>query len=133
MVSLIEFPVLTNPMGDLTFIEGGHHIPFEIKRVFYTYNLPANSQRGGHAHHELEQIVIALSGNFSVRLDDGKNEEYISLCNPRKGLYLKKKIWIEMYNFSKGAVCMVLCSMPYDESDYMRDYNEFLAETQKST
>lgn len=131
--SLIDFPVVANPSGDLSFIEGSHHIPFEIKRVFYTYNLPVNSQRGGHAHHQLEEIIFALSGSFRTKLDDGKNISHVWLNNPRQGLYIKKRVWIEMDNFSQGAVCMALCSLPYDESDYMRDYNEFLDETQKST
>lgn len=124
---LIDLPVITDPRGDLTFIEGGRHLPFEIRRVYYLYNVPVNSARGGHAHKDLQQIIFALSGSFRVIVDDGcEKTEYI-LSNPRQGLYISRLIWRELDLFSQGAVCMVLASHPYDESDYYRNYNDFRA------
>lgn len=128
---LIDLPIITDPRGDLTFVEGGRHVPFSIARVYYLYNVPVDSQRGGHAHRMLEQVVFALSGSFRMKIDDGKNKSKVWLRNPTKGLYIKNMIWREMDKFSQGAVCMVLASHPYDEADYYRDYSEFLAACQK--
>lgn len=125
-VCMIDLPVISDPRGDLTFMEGGNHIPFDIKRVYYLYNVPVDSERGGHAHRELEQVVFALSGSFRMRVDDGSNRADVWLNNPRKGLYLRNMIWREMDSFSQGAVCMVLASQPYDEADYYREYEEFI-------
>lgn len=125
-VCMIDLPVISDPRGDLTFMEGGNHIPFDIKRVYYLYNVPVDSERGGHAHRELEQVVFALSGSFRMRVDDGSNKADVWLNNPRKGLYLRNMIWREMDSFSQGAVCMVLASQPYDEADYYRVYEEFI-------
>lgn len=125
-VCMIDLPVISDPRGDLTFMEGGNHIPFDIKRVYYLYNVPVDSERGGHAHRELEQVVFALSGSFRMRVDDGSNKADVWLNNPRKGLYLRNMIWREMDSFSQGAVCMVLASQPYDEADYYREYEEFI-------
>lgn len=132
-VGLIHLPVITDPRGDLTFIEGGRHVPFEIRRVYYLYNVPVDSERGGHAHRELEQVVFALSGSFRMKIDDGFEKTEYWLRSPRKGLYINRMIWREMDSFSQGAVCMVLASQSYDEADYFRNYDDFLAATQNDT
>ena len=125
-VRLIGLPVVSDPRGDLTFVEGGNHVPFQIRRVYYLYNVPVDSERGGHAHLELEQVVFALSGSFRITVDDGRERREYWLRDPRTGLYISRMIWREMDAFSQGAVCMVLASQPYDEADYIRDYSEFL-------
>lgn len=130
-VCMIDLPVISDPRGDLTFMEGGTHIPFDIKRVYYLYNVPVDSERGGHAHRELEQVVFALSGSFRLRIDDGRNKADVWLNNPRKGLYLRNMIWREIDTFSQGAVCMVLASHPYDESDYYREYDDFIRDLKR--
>ncbi|RKE94636.1 sugar 3,4-ketoisomerase [Sulfitobacter guttiformis] len=124
---MIDLPVVSDPRGDLTFVEGGNHVPFDIRRVYYLYNVPVDSERGGHAHRELEQVVFALSGSFRIKIDDGFSKSEFVLRNPKRGLYINRLIWREMDNFSQGAVCMVLASHRYDEADYYRDYDEFLA------
>ena len=123
----IELPQIHDPRGDLTFVEGGNHIPFQIARVYYLYNVPVGSERGGHAHRELEQIVFALSGSFRMKIDDGTTRSEYWLRDPRKGLYISKMVWREMDAFSQGAVCMVLASHRYDEGDYLREYGDFVA------
>ena len=125
-------PIITDPRGDLTFIEGGNHVPFEIKRVYYIYNVPVDSVRGGHAHRDLEQVVFALSGSFRMTVDDGRKRQEYYLRNPRKGIYMSRLVWREMDRFSQGAVCMVLASHAFDETDYLRDYDEFLAVVRKT-
>lgn len=130
-VCIIDLPVISDPRGDLTFMEGNNHIPFDIKRVYYLYNVPVDSERGGHAHRELEQVVFALSGSFRMRVDDGRNKADVWLNNPRKGLYLRNMIWREIDTFSQGAVCMVLASHPYDEADYYREYEEFIRDVKR--
>lgn len=125
-VQEIELPLVHDVRGDLTFVEGGRHVPFDIARVYYLYNVPVDAERGGHAHVELEQVMFALSGSFRVTVDDGTTRTSHILRNPRRGLYLNRLIWREMDEFSQGAVCMVLASMPYAESDYIRDYDAFL-------
>ncbi|APX14029.1 sugar 3,4-ketoisomerase [Tateyamaria omphalii] len=127
---MIDLPIVSDPRGDLTFMEGGRHVPFDIRRVYYLYNVPVDSERGGHAHRELEQVIFALSGSFRMKIDDGTTQADVWLRNPRKGLYIKNMVWREMDNFSQGAVCMVLASHFYDEADYYRDYSEFLAASQ---
>lgn len=124
---IIDLPQISDPRGDLTFVEGSNHVPFDIARVYYLYNVPVDSERGGHAHRDLEQVIFALSGSFRISLDDGTNKTEFWLRDPRKGLYVNRMIWREMDAFSQGAVCMVLASHPYDESDYYRDYYEFQA------
>jgi hypothetical protein len=128
----IEVPAITDPRGDLTFIEGGNHVPFEIKRIYYVYNVPVDSLRGGHAHRDLEQVVFALSGSFRMTVDDGRKRQEHYLRNPRKGIYMSRLVWREMDRFSQGAVCMVLASHAFDETDYLRDYDEFLAVVRKT-
>lgn len=125
-VRLIDLPVISDPRGDLTFVEGMRHVPFDIRRVYFLYNVPVDSERGGHAHRELEQVVFALSGSFRLKIDDGHEKSEYWLRDPRKGLYINRLIWREMDRFSQGAVCMVLASQPYDAADYYRDYDEFL-------
>ncbi len=124
---LIDLPVISDPRGDLTFIEGGRHVPFPIARVYYLYNVPVDAERGGHAHRELEQVIFALSGSFRIRVDDGRERAEHWLRDPRRGLYVSRLVWREMDSFSQGAVCMVLASRPYEEADYFRDYDAFLA------
>lgn len=126
---IIDLPVVSDPRGDLTYIEGTRHIPFEIARVYYLYNVPTDSSRGGHAHRKLKQVLFALSGSFRVTIDDGASRQDHWLRTPKQGLLIENYIWREMDGFSQGAVCMVLASAPFDESDYIRDYAEFRAET----
>jgi len=127
LVRDITLPQIHDPRGDLTFVEGGNHLPFHIARVYYLYNVPVDAERGGHAHRELEQVVFALSGSFRMKIDDGHTQSEYWLRDPRKGLYISNLIWREMDCFSQGAVCMVLASHAYDEADYYRDYDAFLA------
>ncbi len=123
---MIDLPVISDPRGDLTFVEGGRHVPFDIARVYYLYNVPVDAERGGHAHKALSQVVFALSGSFRLTLDDGQERREIWLRDPRKGVLIESMTWREMDAFSQGAVCMVLASHPYDEADYVRDYDAFL-------
>jgi hypothetical protein len=124
---LVDFPKISNPAGNLTFIEGGRHIPFEIQRVYYLYDVPGGAERGGHAHKALHQLIIAMSGSFDVLLDDGYQRKSYHMNRSYYGLYLCPMVWREINNFSSGAVCLALVSAPYDESDYIRDYDAFIA------
>ena len=123
---VMDLPVHKDPRGNLTAIEGGLHIPFEIQRVYYLYDVPGGSERGGHAHKDLHQIIIAMSGSFDVELDDGKDKKRIHLNRSYKGLYVCPMIWRIIDNFSSGSVCMVLASNKYSESDYSREYSDFM-------
>ncbi len=123
---IIDLPKITDPRGNLTFIEGSRHVPFDIRRVYYLYDVPGGGERGGHAHKALHQLIVAMSGSFDVLLDDGREKKRIHLNRSYYGLYICPMIWRELDNFSSGSVCMVLASNPYDESDYFRDYNDFL-------
>ena len=124
--TVIDLPKIADPRGNLTFIEAGRHVPFEIKRVYYLYDVPGGAERGGHAHKALQQFLIAMSGSFDVVLDDGYEKKRIHLNRSYFGLYIPSMIWRELDNFSSGSVCMVLASEPYDESDYFRDHVDFL-------
>jgi hypothetical protein len=124
---IVDLPQIHDVRGDLTFIESKIHVPFDIARVYYLYNVPVDAERGGHAHRELEQVIFALSGSFRISLDNGNSKTEYWLRDPRKGLYVSRMVWREMDSFSQGAVCMVLASHAYDESDYYRDYSEFKA------
>lgn len=122
----LELPKVHDPRGNLTFVEGTVHVPFSIERVYYLYDVPGGSERGGHAHKALHQFIVAMSGSFDVVIDDGKDKQRIHLSRSYYGLYLCPMIWRELDNFSSGSVCMVLASHRYDESDYYRDYAEFM-------
>jgi dTDP-4-dehydrorhamnose 3,5-epimerase-like enzyme len=126
-VEIISIPKIIDEKGrgKLSVIEKST-IPFEIKRVYYLYDVPSDAFRGGHAHKNLNQFMIALSGSFEVKIDDGSNNKKVMLNKPNKGLLIPSGIWREMDNFSAGAVCLVLASEFFDESDYFRDYNSFL-------
>jgi|TARA_B100000809_G_scaffold137496_1_gene134971 dTDP-4-dehydrorhamnose 3,5-epimerase-like enzyme len=126
-VEIISIPKIIDEKGrgKLSVIEKSI-IPFEIKRVYYLYDVPSDAFRGGHAHKNLDQFMIALSGSFEVKIDDGSNNKKVMLNKPNKGLLIPSGIWREMDNFSAGAVCLVLASEFFDESDYFRDYNSFL-------
>jgi len=122
---IIELPKITDVRGNLTFIEGEKHIPFQIKRVFYLYDVPGGASRGGHAHYKLQQLIISVSGSFDVVLDDGETKKKVHLDRAYYGLYIPPKVWRELENFSTGAVALVLASELYDEKDYVRDYETF--------
>lgn len=124
---LLELPVIHAPEGNLTFVEGQKHVPFPIARIYYLYDVPGGAIRGGHAHRSLQQLLIAISGSFEVLLDDGREKKTVTLNRSYAGLLLTPMIWRELVNFSSGSVCMVLASQVYDESDYFRDYDDFLA------
>jgi hypothetical protein len=124
---IIELPKIADPRGNLTFIEGGHHVPFEIKRVFYLYDVPTGEDRGAHAHKELHQFLVCLAGSFDVSIDDGVSRKTVHLNRPWKGLHIPPMIWASEVNFDPGSVCLVLASAPYMESDYYRDYEHYLA------
>lgn len=123
---IINLPKIHEPRGNLTFIEGERHVPFKIQRVYYLYDVPGGSERGGHAHKGLHQLIVAMAGSFDVVIDDGKEKQRFHLNRSYYGLYLCPMIWRELDNFSSGSVCIVLASNHYDESDYYRDYQEFL-------
>lgn len=123
---ILELPKIADPRGNLTFIESGRHVPFEIRRAYYLYDVPGGATRGGHAHRTLHQFLIAMSGSFDVVLDDGRNRVRHHLNRSYYGLYIAPMVWREMDNFSSGSVCLVLASDFYDEADYIRDYETFL-------
>jgi len=123
---LVKLPKITDPRGNLTFIEGEVHVPFTIQRVYYLYDVPGGAERGGHAHRDLEQFLIAANGSFEVTVTDGADKRTFSLNRSYYGLYIPRMIWRDMANFSSGSVCLVLASARYDESDYYREYNEYL-------
>jgi hypothetical protein len=123
--SLVELPVIPDHRGNLSFLEGGRHVPFEIARVFYLYDVPAGESRAGHALRDVEQLLIAVSGSFDVVLDYGGDRTVMSLNRPYIGLYVPSLVWRELENFSSGAVCLVLASAAYDEAAYYRDYDQF--------
>ncbi|MEQ1804153.1 MAG: FdtA/QdtA family cupin domain-containing protein [Burkholderiaceae bacterium] len=129
---LISLPRIQDPRGNLTFIEGKSHVEFDIQRVYYLYDVPGGSSRGGHAHKALRQLIIAMSGSFDVLLDDGKEKRTFHLNRSYAGLYVCPMVWRELDNFSSGSVCMVLASNRYDEADYYRDYAEFLQAVKES-
>ena len=122
----ISLPRINDPRGNLTFIENANQIPFDIKRVYYLYDIPQGAMRGAHSHKNLEQLIIATSGKFEVTVDDGFNKKTYQLNDPATGLYIPKLIWRDMINFTSDAVCMVLASEKYDESDYIRNYQDFI-------
>ena len=124
---MLDLPKIHEPRGNLTFVEGGVHVPFAIARVYYLYDVPGGAERGGHAHKDLHQLIVAMSGSFDVVLDDGRRKARFHLNRSYQGLYVCPMIWRELDNFSSGSVCMVLASNRYDESDYYRDYSDYLS------
>lgn len=121
-----DLPRIMDPRGNLTFVQSGDQIQFPIKRIYYLYDVPGGSERGGHAHKEMEQLLIAMSGSFDVILNDGRNKKTIHLNRSYKGLYIAPMIWRELNNFSSGAVCMAVSSTLFSESDYIRDLPEYI-------
>jgi dTDP-4-dehydrorhamnose 3,5-epimerase-like enzyme len=124
---IVTLPRITDPRGNLTSIEGGKQIGFDIQRVYYLYDVPGGAERGGHAHKELKQLIVAMSGSFDVVLDDGRAKQRYHLNRSYVGLYVCPMTWRELDNFSSGSVCLVLASTRYSEADYYRDYSEFIA------
>ncbi len=125
---IIRLPVNHDPRGNLTFIEGSNHVPFEIRRVYYLYDVPGGAARGGHGHRKLQQFIIAMSGSFDVVVNDGKNEKRFNLNRSYYGLYICPMMWRYLDNFSSGAVSMVLASELYDPEDYYHDFELFSAD-----
>ncbi len=123
---IIELPKIHDPQGNLTFIESNSHIPFDIERVYYVYDVPGGAERGGHAHKGLHQFIIAMSGSFDITLDDGKDKKTFHLARSYYGLYVCPMMWREIDNFSSGSVLMVLASNKYSEDDYYRNYDDFM-------
>lgn len=128
--SVYDCPVLPlskihNPAGNMTIVEGEQNIPFNIRRIYYLYDIPGGESRGGHAHKELHQLIVAASGSFEVMLDDGTNKKIVRLNRPNYGLLVVPGIWRELFEFSSGSICMVLASHTYDENDYIRKYADF--------
>ena len=122
---VVELPRIQDRRGNLTFVEAGRHVPFDIQRVYYLYDVPGGAERGGHGHFKLRQLIVAMSGSFDVVLDDGTRRVRYHLNRSYTGLYVCPMIWRELDNFSSGSVCLVLASEPYDEADYLRDYETF--------
>ncbi len=123
---VMELPKIHNRAGNITPINSTVNVPFEIQRVYYLYDVPGGETRGGHAHKQLQQMIVAASGSFDVLLDDGTNRKIVNLNRPYFGLYVVSGIWRELINFSSGSICLVLASSKYDENDYIRDYIEYL-------
>ena len=124
---ILDLPYIeSDRKGSLTPISNFEQVPFDIERVYYLYDVPAGSERGGHAHKELQQLIVSVSGSFDVVVKDGEKERTFTLNRPFYGLYMPRHIWRELTNFSAGAVCLVLASMVYEEEDYIRDYGEFV-------
>ena len=123
---VIDLPKISDVRGNLTFVEGQNHIPFDIKRVYYLYDVPGGADRGEHAHKDLHQFVICMSGSFDLILDDGFQQKRFHMNRSYYGVYICPMIWRYLDNFSSGSVCMVMASAPYDEADYIRDRQDFL-------
>lgn len=124
-IEIIKIPKIDDYRGNIAIIEDDV-VPFEIKRVYYLFDIPSNARRGGHAHKDQFELLIPLSGSFDVMVDDGKEKKVIALNKPDKGLLIKSNVWRELENFSSGSVCLVISSGKYLEEDYIRDYQEFL-------
>ena len=123
--TLLQLPVISQDKGNITAINGKLEVPFDISRVYYLYDVPGGAARGGHAHIELQQLIVAASGSFDIILDDGNVKRTFSLNRPNIGLYMPSGLWRELDNFSSGAICLVLASHEYTESDYLRTYSDF--------
>lgn len=122
---VVDLPRVADPRGNLTFVEGDNHVPFDIARVYYLYDVPGGTSRGGHAHRDLQALIIAASGSFDVSVDDGEHQERFFLNRSYHGLLVPNMVWRELDNFSSGGVCLVLASAVYEEDDYIRDHAEF--------
>lgn len=129
---ILDLPRINDPRGNLTFIEANRHLPFDIRRVYYLYDVPGGAERGGHAHKALHQLIISMSGSFDIHLDDGHAKKIVHMNRSYYGLYVCPMIWREIDNFSSGAICLVLASNYYDELDYYREYNEFVNDARKA-
>ena len=125
---LLDLPIIKDHRGNLTFVEGGTHIPFQIRRVYYLYDVPGGAERGGHAHRALEEVIVAISGSFDVVLSDQERQSRIHLNRSYFGIFVGPMVWRELDNFSSGSVCLVLASAPFDESDYYRDRETYVSE-----
>jgi len=125
---IFDLPRIVQPgRGSITPVEGGKDLPFEIARVYYLYDVPGGESRGGHAHKELEQVIVAALGSFEIEVDDGRNKRTFQLNRSYRGFYLPPLIWREIKNFSSGAICLVMASQPYREDDYLREYADFVS------
>ncbi|WP_448522234.1 sugar 3,4-ketoisomerase [Schleiferia thermophila] len=122
---ILSLNKVQNRAGNITIVEGRENVPFDVKRIYYLYDIPGGEDRGGHAHKALHQLVIAASGSFDVLLNDGMNKKVVTLNRPDYGLYIVPGIWRELMEFSSGAICLVLASEVYDEEDYIREYELF--------
>ena len=131
LAELIEFPTVRDERGALTYLDECNQIPFEIKRIYYLHDLGTSSMRGGHAHYEMEQILIALAGSFLVKIHDGDKWKEFSLQSPSYGLYVPKMNWREIINFSSRSICLSVVSTEYSEKDYIRDFNHFISSSRK--
>ncbi|MDD6843934.1 MAG: FdtA/QdtA family cupin domain-containing protein [Prevotellaceae bacterium] len=123
---IIDLPKILDPRGNLTVAQSMDHIPFNVSRVYWVYDVPAGESRGGHAHKQCREFIVAASGSFTVTLDDGYTQTSYHLNHPWQGLYVETGVWRTLNDFSSGAVCLVLASDPFEEDDYIRDYNDFL-------
>lgn len=123
---IIDLPKITDPRGNLTVAEAGRHLPFGVKRVYWVYDVPGGECRGGHAHKQCREFIVAVSGSFTVTLDDGRERHTFLLNHPYQGLLVETGVWRTLDDFSSGAVCLVLASEPFEEEDYIRDYGDYL-------
>jgi hypothetical protein len=128
---LLDLPKIVDSRGNLSFVESNIQIPFEIKRIYYLYDVPGGSERAGHAHKKLHQLIIPISGSFDIKIDDGLENNLIHLYSANKGLYLPPMIWRDLNKFSSGSVCLVLASDLFHECDYLRNYDDFISEVKK--
>lgn len=124
--TLLELPINHSEKGNITAVNNGIEVPFDIKRVYYLYDVPGGEARGGHAHRDLQQLIVAASGSFDLTVDDGKVKRTFQLNRPYQGVLIPAGLWRELNNFSSGSICLVLASIPYSESDYIRNYEAFL-------